>query len=224
MQALGFSPLGLTRLAANTYAVVSILAVFAALRPALRTHAEMAVHRAALASRSAAERAAVAAIGAVRRDRLDLLEMEALPLLRGIADGTLDPSDGAVRRRCAEHAATLRRALADRTSPPSGLLAGLAGVRTGKPCSADQSGRCTIEPLRTGISLHRPSYGIPPSGQGRQEIPVLDARSPRKPRCAVPSSHDPNAGVTMGLPKLVIFALGGTIASSAEPGEGATIR
>jgi L-asparaginase len=28
----------------------------------------------------------------------------------------------------------------------------------------------------------------------------------------------------MGLPKLVIFALGGTIASSAEPGEGATIR
>ena len=128
VQALGFSPLGLTRLAANTYAVVSILAVFAALRPALRTHAEMAVHRAGLASRSAAERAAAAAIGAVRRDRLDLLEMEALPLLRGIADGTLDPSDGAVRRRCAEHAATLRRALADRTSPPSGLLAGLAGV------------------------------------------------------------------------------------------------
>ena len=28
----------------------------------------------------------------------------------------------------------------------------------------------------------------------------------------------------MGLPKLVIFALGGTIASSAGPGEGATIR
>ena len=37
---------------------------------------------------------------------------------------------------------------------------------------------CSIEPLRTGISLHRPSYGIPPSGQGQQEIPVLDARSP----------------------------------------------
>jgi hypothetical protein len=128
VHALGFSPLGLTRLAANSYAVVSILAVFAALRPALRTHAEMAVRRAALASRSAAERAAVAAIGEVRRGRLDLLEMEALPLLRGIASGTLDPSDGAVRRRCAEHAATLRRALVDRASQPSGLLAGLAGV------------------------------------------------------------------------------------------------
>ena len=125
---LGFSPLGLTRLAASSYAVVSILAVFAALRPALRMHAGMEVRRAALASRSAAERAAVAAIGEVRRDRLALLEMEALPLLRGIADGTLDPSDGAVRQRCAEHAATLRRALVDRTCQPSRLLAGLEPV------------------------------------------------------------------------------------------------
>ena len=128
VQVLGFSPLGLTRLAATCYAVVSILPVFAALRPGLRTHAEMEVRRAALASRSAAERAAVAAIGEVRRDRLALLEMEALPLLRGIADGTLDPSDSAVRQRCAEHAAVLRRALVDRTCQPSGLLAGLEPV------------------------------------------------------------------------------------------------
>jgi hypothetical protein len=135
VQELGFSPLGLTRLAASCYAVVSILPVFAAVRPALRTHAEMEVRRAALASRSAAERAAVAAIGEVRRDRLELLEMEALPLLRGIADGTLDPSDAAVRQRCAEHAATLRRALVDRTSAPSvlqtclGPVVGAAGER-----------------------------------------------------------------------------------------------
>jgi hypothetical protein len=128
VQALGFSPLGLTRVAASAYAVVSILAVFAALRPALRTHAEMEVRRAALASRSAAERAAVAAIAEVRRDRLALLEMEALPLLRGIADGTLDPSDGAVRQRCAEHAATLRRALVGRARQLSVLLARLGPV------------------------------------------------------------------------------------------------
>jgi hypothetical protein len=128
VRALGFSPLGLTRVAASTYAVVSILAVFAALRPALRLHAEMAVRRAALASRSAAEHAAVAAIGEVRRGRLALLELEALPLLRAIADGTLDPSDRAVRRRCAEHAATLRRALMDRTPQPSVLLARLEQV------------------------------------------------------------------------------------------------
>jgi len=123
VRGLGVGPLGLSRLSASSYAVVSILAVFAALRPTLRTHAEIAVRRAALASRSAAERAAVAAIGEVRRGRLGLLEMQALPLLRGIADGTLDPADRAVRERCAEHAATLRRALVDRAH--SGLLAGL---------------------------------------------------------------------------------------------------
>ena len=129
VQALGVSPLGLSRLAASAYAVVAILAVFAALRPALRTHAEIAVRRAVLASRSAAERAAVAAIGEVRRGRLGLLELEALPLLRGIADGTLDPADGAVRRQCAQHAETLRRALVDRTDQEAGgLLAGLEPV------------------------------------------------------------------------------------------------
>jgi len=128
LRELGFSPVGLTRLAASCYAVVSILAVFAVLRPALRTHAEIAVRRAALASRSAAERAAVAAIGEVRQSRLGLLEREALPLLRGIADGTLDPSDRAVRDRCARHAATLRRALVDRTSSASGLVTGLEPV------------------------------------------------------------------------------------------------
>ena len=128
LDALGLSPLGWTRVAASCYAVVSVLAVFAALRPALRTHAEIAVRRAALASRSAAERAAVAACGAARRSRLSLLEVETLPLLRGIADGTLDPADGAVRRRCAEHAAALRRALVDRAPEPAGLLAGLEPV------------------------------------------------------------------------------------------------
>jgi hypothetical protein len=59
----------------------------------------------------------VAAIGEVRRARLGLLEMEALPLLRGIADGSLDPSDHTVRDQCARHAATLRRALVDRAAP-----------------------------------------------------------------------------------------------------------
>ncbi len=64
VRALGVSPLGLSRLAASAYAVVSILVVFAALRQALRTHAEIAVRRAVVASRSAAERVAVATIRA----------------------------------------------------------------------------------------------------------------------------------------------------------------
>ena len=56
--------------------------------------------------------------------RLGVLEMEALPLLRGIAEGTLDPADPRVRERCARHAADLRRVLADQ-SRAAGLLAEL---------------------------------------------------------------------------------------------------
>ena len=58
--------------------------------------------------------------------RLDVLEEEVLPLLRGIADGTADPADPAVQRRCGQRADALRRALADRAEPDGGLLAGLA--------------------------------------------------------------------------------------------------
>jgi len=124
----GTGPLGLSGVAAGDYVVVIVMTIFAALRPALRAHAQTAVRRAELASRSAAERAAAAAIAEVRRNRLGVLEAEALPLLRGIAEGTLDPAGGEVRRRCAEHAATLRRALVDRTLQAGKLLAELGPV------------------------------------------------------------------------------------------------
>jgi hypothetical protein len=123
LRVLGVSSLGLARLAASAYAMTVTLAVFAALRPTLRTHAEMAVRRAELVSQSASERAAAGAIHEDRRDRLALLKMEVLPLLRGIAAGTLDPADSAVRGRCAQQAAALRRALVDRSHQAGGLLA-----------------------------------------------------------------------------------------------------
>jgi hypothetical protein len=126
VRVLGVTSLSLARLAATAYTLVVILVVFAALRPAMRTYAGMAVRRAALASRLAAERAAAAAVHQDRGERLGLLEADALPLLRGIADGTLDPADAAVRERCARHAATLRRALTDPAQDAEGLLAELA--------------------------------------------------------------------------------------------------
>lgn len=129
LRTAGATLLGLSRLAASAYVVVSILAIFSVLRPALRTHARMALRRAALTSRSAAERAAAAAISEVRHGRLELLEVEALPLLRGIADGGLDPADSEVRGQCAQLAATLRLALADRAlTGETGLLADLEPV------------------------------------------------------------------------------------------------
>ena len=125
LRLLGTAAPGIARLAAAAYVVVMILSVFAALRPALRVHVGLAARAAELASRSAAERAAVTAIQEDRRDRFALLELEALPLLRGIANGSLDPADDEVRQKCARHATSLRRALVDRARLGRELLAGL---------------------------------------------------------------------------------------------------
>lgn len=123
---LGVTALGQARLAATGYTVLVILAGFAALRPAIRAQARVAARRATLASQTAAERAAADAIQQDRRRRLTVLQADVLPLLRGIADGTLDPADHAVQQRCADRADALRRALADPGRPDGGLLAGLA--------------------------------------------------------------------------------------------------
>lgn len=112
---LGTATLGLTRITSTVYTLAAILIVFAAIRPTVRAQARIAVRRAALASRSATERAAVAAVSEDRRERLAVLELEALPLLRGIAEGSLDPADREIRDRCARLATTLRRSLADRS-------------------------------------------------------------------------------------------------------------
>jgi hypothetical protein len=125
IRAAGASPLSLAKLAAAGYILAGVLIAFAAVRPTLAMHTHLAARRAALASRSEAERAAAVAVQQDRRSRLALLEVEALPLLHGIADGTLDPADDDVRERCARHAAVLRHSLTDRAPSSGGLVAGL---------------------------------------------------------------------------------------------------
>ena len=107
----GLDPLSLSRLAAAGYILATVLIAFAALRQTLGIHVGMAARQASLASRSAAERAAATAIQQERQSTLAVLEKEALPLLRGIAEGTLDPAAKSVRERCARHAAALRNSL-----------------------------------------------------------------------------------------------------------------
>ena len=120
----GLNRLSLSELEAAGYISAAILITFAALRPTVAIHASMAARRSSLASKSAAERAAAAAIAQERRSRLAVLEKEALPLLRGIADGTLDATAADVRDSCARHAAALRHSLTGR--PPGGR--GLTGA------------------------------------------------------------------------------------------------
>jgi len=123
----GLNPLSLSQLGAAGYIEVAVLIVFATLRPTLDLHVKMAARQASLASRSAAERAAAAAIHQERQSRLAVLEREALPLLRGIADGTLDPTEPSVREECARHAAVLRHSLTG-GAPGGELMAGLEQV------------------------------------------------------------------------------------------------
>jgi hypothetical protein len=118
----GADPQSLAQLEAAGYILVAVLIAFAALRPTVAMHTSMTARRAALASRSEAERAAAAAVLADRQGRLALLEMEALPLLRGIADGTLNPAAGEVVRQCARHAADLRHSLTDHGLTDHGLV------------------------------------------------------------------------------------------------------
>ncbi len=121
----GLNPTSLSQLMASGYIMAAILIAFAASRPTLATHASMAARRASLASRTAAERAAAAAIQHERRSRLAVLEGQALPLLRGIADGMLDPATDDVREQCARHAAVLRHSLASPAAETSELVAAL---------------------------------------------------------------------------------------------------
>jgi hypothetical protein len=107
----GLSLLSLSQLAAAGYIMAAALIALATLWPALDEHIGTATRRASLRSRAAAERAAAAAVKQERDSRLTVLEQEALPLLRAIADGTLDPADAGVREQCGQHATVLRRAL-----------------------------------------------------------------------------------------------------------------
>jgi hypothetical protein len=117
------NPLTMSELEAAGYICAAFLIAAGVLRPTIAVHVSLGARRASLASRSAAERAAAAAISQERQSRLAVLEREALPLLRGIADGTLDATAGDVRDRCARHAAVLRHSLRE-GMPGVGDLAG----------------------------------------------------------------------------------------------------
>jgi len=130
VRAIGANRSSLTQLEAAGYILIAGLSAFAALRPTIALHTSIAARRAELASRSVAEQAAAAAVQEDRRHRLALLEMEALPLLRAIADGSLSPADGDVRERCAQHATALRHSLTDRAPFTDGLMTTLEPALT----------------------------------------------------------------------------------------------
>jgi hypothetical protein len=141
IRAEGMNPLTLSELEAAGYICAAFLIAAAVLRPTIAVHLSLAARRASLASRSAAESAAAEAIGQERQSRLAVLEKEALPLLRGIADGTLDSTASEVRDRCARHAAVLRHALTG--APDVGDLA--SGLETALETARERGLLVTVQ-------------------------------------------------------------------------------
>jgi hypothetical protein len=165
----GLNPLTLSQLGAAAYIIVAVLIAFAALRPTLDVHVSMAARQASLASRSAAERAAATAIQQERQDRLAVLEQEALPLLRAVADGTLDPTEPAVRQQCARHAALLRYSLTGGAS--GGLASGggelMAGLEQVLRAAAARQLPVTVQVIG--------DPGTPPPPVARAVLAAVDA-------------------------------------------------
>jgi hypothetical protein len=175
IRAAGLTAEDLSGLGAACYIIAAALFGFAAMRSVLHLRADLAALQASLTSQSAAERAAADAVLAERRARLAGLETEAMPLLRAIAAGALDPAEPAVREQCARHAAALRDSLAG-ASPEAGseVAAGLGevlraararglpvtvqvidGEQPAPPPAVARAGRDTVGAVLAALEPHR---------------------------------------------------------------------
>jgi hypothetical protein len=116
--------------AAVTFAsAVSVTAVTASFQLATGVFALLLRRVAATATAMAKERERMRTAEAVaeqlhadRRDRYASLAQSVTPLLGGLASGTLDPADEAVRRACAVEAARMRRLFAEDATAPDPLV------------------------------------------------------------------------------------------------------
>jgi hypothetical protein len=198
----GVNSLSLSQLEAAGYILATILIAFAAIKSTLATHVTVSARRASLASRAAAERAAVAAIQRERQVRLHALEREALPLLRAIADGTLGPGTEGVAQECARHAAALRHSLTDgapaagtleaalepslRSARARGLLVSVQAI--GKvatpPPAVAAAILATVNAMLGALAPHHVVLTLIGSGDGGEAYLTFDASPPGMPGLA----------------------------------------
>jgi hypothetical protein len=113
---VGPTPLALARLTAMVWGLWVPLLAIAVIQRAMASVGPTVARTMATEADLNALAVSAAAVRADRTRRWDMLETRTLPLVRAIANGLLDPSDEAVRSRCAAQAATLRRLLTGTTS------------------------------------------------------------------------------------------------------------
>lgn len=101
---------------------------------ALRMVARAADRAARQAEQARSAEAIAAGLHGRRRQRFADLNDTAIPLLRGLATGTIDPDDPQVQRRCAIEAARMRRLFAEIETTPDPLMHALRHCADGAYC------------------------------------------------------------------------------------------
>ncbi|MBQ0852521.1 hypothetical protein J8N05_30620 [Streptomyces sp. BH-SS-21] len=112
----------LSRLLASVYVTAGIQLTFAYLVRQLDDGAREATETAAAQAEHLARATADETVHTERRRRYAYLRIRVEPLLRGLAEGRLDPGDTVVRRRAAVEAARLRRLFVETDDTPHPLL------------------------------------------------------------------------------------------------------
>ena len=163
----GTAPLELARMVSALYGLWGVQFLAAAFGPVLgasaTTTALAASNDVDLASRQQAA-------ATIRQDRLAQvrdLEERFLLVLRGVADGSVDPADQVVRRQCANQAGVLRRLLASASSS-GGTASGLAELE--RPVEAAEARGVTVD-----VRLHGDLWALPTPVRERMAATVAEA-------------------------------------------------
>ncbi|WP_433228150.1 hypothetical protein [Actinomadura formosensis] len=140
------------------YASASIQFAMMAGARVFRFTAGVAADAAAEQAEMATRQAVIAEVAAARRARYREARRLIVPILRGLADGTLDPADPSTRQRCAVAEAMLRRLMTRQEDLPHPLLRGLedgvaAATRRGAVVSVALVGELSPMPAGIGPAL-----------------------------------------------------------------------
>ncbi|MFB9239483.1 hypothetical protein ACFFWC_28770 [Plantactinospora siamensis] len=200
----------LSRFGMYVYGTVALPVILVVGAQTLRRLAADTAGTAAARTTLDAERAAAARARRERRDRLAVVSRTAGALLAELTDGRADPTDPAVRRRCALAAARLRRLMAESDDVPDPLLHELrAGAditeRRGVPVEfvvvgelppvPVQARRHLADPLLATLATAREWARLTVVGQPDEVVVSVTAGPAPEPPAGTPASGSAGYGV-----------------------------
>ncbi|MEW2357426.1 hypothetical protein [Spirillospora sp. NPDC029432] len=165
--------------------LVTLLYASASIQLAMMTAARVFRYSGGLAAGAAAEQyeiaareAVIAEVTAARQARYREARTLVAPILRGLADGTVDPADPAVQNRCAAAEAMLRRLLAEREDVPHPLLRALQpgideAVRRGAVVEVAPVGGIPVMPEEAGAALADVPLAVLAATRTRARVTVV---------------------------------------------------